>query len=122
MALNITQLERFTDQQNTTLSNVIDKVNDEASRNDRSIPRMIDTAGTPSTSDLLALPTAQVLIVLLTASLADAEKRQHVLCSNHRGPGRFVDVQGRDPGRDPGQGPTQGVLGPVNEAVDRQLT
>ena len=75
MALKITQLERFTDQQNTTLSDVIDKVNDEASRSDRSIPGIINTAGTPSTSESLALSTAQALIVSLTTSLADAEKQ-----------------------------------------------
>ena len=38
MALKVSQLERFTDQQNTTLNDVVDKVNDEASRSDRSIP------------------------------------------------------------------------------------
>ena len=74
MALKITQLERFADNQNKTLSDVIDKVNDEASRSDRSIPGVIDTSGTPSTSDSSALSTAQALIVSLTASLADAEK------------------------------------------------
>ena len=123
MALKITQLERFTDQQNTTLSDVIDKVNDEASRNDRSIPGMIDTAGTPSTSKSLALSTAQALIVSLTASLADAEKRQRVPRRDQQGPGRFVDDRGQDPGRGDGRGrgPPRGVLEPVNEVVNQQI-
>ena len=123
MALKITQLERFTERQNTTLNKVIDKVNDEASRGDRSIPGIIDTAGTPSTSDSSALSTAQALIVSLTASLADAESRRYVPRRDQRGPGRFGDGRGRGPGgQGPGQRHTPGVLGPVNEDVDRRLT
>ena len=83
---------------------------------------MIDTAGTPSTSKSSALSTAQALIVSLTASLADAEKRRHVPRRDHRGSGRFADGQGRGPGQGLGRGSTQGVLGPVNEVVDRRLT
>ena len=74
MVLKVSQLERFTDQQNTTLNNVVDKINDEASRSDRSIPGIINTAGTPSTSESLALSMAQALIVSLTVSLADTER------------------------------------------------
>ena len=41
MALKITQLEQYADDQNKTLSNVIDKVNDDASQGNRSIPGII---------------------------------------------------------------------------------
>ena len=118
VALKITQLEPFTNQQHTTFSDVIDRVNDEASRSDRSIPGVIDTLGTPSMSNSSALSTAQALIVSLTASLADAESRRYVPCRNQRGPGRFVDGRGQGLGRRP----TLGVLGPFNEAVDRRFT
>ena len=79
ITLKITQLEQFTDQQNNTLSDVIDKVNDEASRSDRSISGVIEKSGTLSTSDSSALSTNQALIIPLTASLEDAESRCHVL-------------------------------------------
>ena len=126
MALKVSQLEQFTDQQNTIINDVVDKVNDEASRSDRCIPRMINTVGTPSTSNSSALSTAQALIVSLTASLVDAEKNRYVL---HRdrdqpGPGCGVDGQGRGPGQGQDcvyQRPP-GVLGPVNENVNRHET
>ena len=57
MALKITQLERFTDDQKKNLSDVINKVNDKASRSDRSIPGVINTSGTPSTSNSSELAT-----------------------------------------------------------------
>ena len=82
IALKITKLERFTDDQNKTLSDMIDKVYDEASRSDRSIPGVIDTSGTPSSSESSALYTAQTLIVSLTAKIADAENRQYILSHN----------------------------------------
>ena len=94
MALKITQLKRFTEKQNNTHYKVIDKVNDEASRGDRSIPGIINTVGTPSTSNSSALSTAQALIVSLTASLADAESRQYVPRRDQRGPGRFGNGRG----------------------------
>ena len=84
MALKIMQLERFADDQNKTLSDVIDKVNDEASRSDRSIPRVIDTSGTPSLSKSSALSTAQALIVSLTARVADAENRGYIPSCDRR--------------------------------------
>ena len=78
MALKITQLERYADDQNKTLDDIIDKVNDEASRSDRSIPGVIDTSGTSSLSDSSALSTAQALIVSLTARVAEAESRRYI--------------------------------------------
>ena len=77
MTLKITQLERYADDQNKTLSNMIDKVNDEASRSNRSIPGMIDTSTPSSLSESSALTTAQALIALLQARLTDAESRQY---------------------------------------------
>ena len=126
MALKVSQFKRFTDQQNTIINDVVDKVNDEASRSNRSIPGMINTAGTPSTSNSSALFTAQALIVSLTASLADAEKRQYVprRDRNRSESGHFVDGQGRGWGRGKERGDQRprGVLGPINETVDQQLT
>ena len=57
---------------------MVDKVNDDASRSDRSIPGVIETKGTPSTSDSSELSTTQALIVSLTASLVGAEKYQYI--------------------------------------------
>ena len=78
MALKVSQLERYTDQQQNTINDVVDKVNDDASRSDRSIPGVIKTKGTPSTSDSSELSTAQALIISLTASLVDAEKNRYI--------------------------------------------
>ena len=75
MALKIVQLKQFTDDQNKTLSDVIDKVNDEASRSDKSIPGVINRSGTPSTFGSSALSTAQALILSLTVRVADIESR-----------------------------------------------
>ena len=77
MALKITQLERYADDQNKTLSNVIDKVNDEASRSNRSIPGMINTSTPSSPSKTSALTTAQALIASLQARLTNAESRRY---------------------------------------------
>ena len=74
IALKVSQLERYTDQQQTPINDVVDKVNDEASRSNRSISRVNKTKGTQSPSDSSELYTAQALIVSLTASLVDAEK------------------------------------------------
>ena len=79
MALKISQLEQYTDQQQHTINDMVDKVNDKASISDRSISGIIDTIGTPSISDSSALSTAQPLIVSLTASLVDTEKNPYVL-------------------------------------------
>ena len=54
MALKISQLEQYTDQQQLTINDVVDKVNNEASicsKSDPSIPGLIDTSGIPSASD-----------------------------------------------------------------------
>ena len=83
MVLKISQLERYTDQQQHTLNNVVDKVNDEASvhsKSDQSIPGVIDTSGTPSTKSS-ELSTTQALIASLTASLAGAERNRYIPCN-----------------------------------------
>ena len=99
MVLKVSQLERYTDQQQTTINDVVDKVNDEASRSDRSIPGVIETKGTPSTSDSFELSTAQALIVSLTASLVEAEKNHYIPQRDRPGPGGRVDGRGRGRGR-----------------------
>ena len=81
MALKISQLERYIDQQQHTINNVVDKVNNEAiicSKSDRSIPGMIDTSGTPSASDASKLLTVQALIASLTSSLAKDKRHNHI--------------------------------------------
>ena len=78
MALKISQLKWYTNQEHT-INDVVDKVNDEASirsKSDWSFPEMIDTSGTPSAPDLLELSTVQALIASLTSSLAEAERNQ----------------------------------------------
>ena len=95
MALIITQLEGYADNQNKTLSSVIDKVNDEASQSDRSIPGIINTSTPSSPSESSALSTAQALITSLHARVADTESRWY-------NPNRDCNRQG--PGRDRGRG------------------
>ena len=127
MALKISQLERYTDRQQEAIHDVIDKVQDNASvcsRSNRSIPGDIDTNGT-STTDSSELSIAQTLITSLTASLADAERHQHVPRHRQPGPGRGSDHPG--PAGRGGRGGDrerrpQGVLGMVNEQADRRLT
>ena len=122
MALKITQLERFMDDQNKTLSDVIDKVNDEASRGDRSIPGMIDTSTSSSTSKSSALSTAQALVVSLQARLTEAESRKYDPNHNRQGPGRGRggDRNGGGPGRG-GAGRTKNVLDLIDETKDQRL-
>ena len=74
MALQISRLERYTDQQQSAINNVIDKVQDKQSKGNRSIPRMIETTSTPSTADSSELSTAQALIESLTLRLDEAER------------------------------------------------
>ena len=78
MTLKISQLERYTDQQQNTINDVVDKVNDEANRSNRSIPGVIETNGTLLTIDFSELSTAQALIASLTTSLADAERKRYI--------------------------------------------
>ena len=81
MALKISQLEKYTDEQQLAINDVIDKVEDDPSirsRGDRSIPRMIETRRTPSTADSSKLSTAQALIASLTSRLDEAERNRHV--------------------------------------------
>ena len=123
MALKITQLERYADDQNKTLSDVIDKVNEEASRGDRSIPGMIETSTPSSSSESSALSAAQALVASLQAKLTDAESRRYDPNRNRQGPGRGRggDRDGGGPGRG-GGGRTKNVLGPIDETKDRRLT
>ena len=118
MALKIGQLERYTDRQQEAINDVVDKVQDNTSvrsRSDKSIPGVINTNGT-STTDSSELSTAQALIVLLTASLADAERNRHVPQRDQSGgPGRgggHPSPAGR--GGRGGERRPQGVLEPVN--------
>ena len=120
MALKITQVERYADDQNKTLSDVINKVNDKASRSDRSIPGVIDTSRPPSPSKSSALSTAQALIASLTARVADTESRRYNPNRDWQQQQPGSGVNGRDQGGDRCRTPR--VLGPVNEAVDRRLT
>ena len=93
MALKISQLERYTDQQQHTINDVVDKVNDDTSifsKSDCSIPGMIDTSGTPSASDSSKLSIAQALIATLTANLVEANRNCHIP-RNKRGAGRGGD-------------------------------
>ena len=79
MALKIGQLERYTDQLQGGVNDLIDKVQDDTSvhsRSDRSISGVIDID--KSTTDSSELSTTQTLIASLTASLADAERNRHV--------------------------------------------
>ena len=94
------------------------------SRSDRSIPGVIETNGTPSTTDSSKLATAQALIASLTANLADVERNQYI--PPHRrypgGPGRGGDRN--DPagrGRAGDQRPLRDLLGKVNDEVDQRL-
>ena len=124
MALKITQLKRYADDQNKTLDDIIDKVNDEASRSDRSIPGVIDTSGTSLPSESSALSTAQAFIVSLTARVAEVESRRYVPSrDNRRGPGRGGDRGGDERGRGGDRRrPTPGELGTIDETKDRRLT
>ena len=91
MALKISQLGHYTDQQQAASHDVIDKVQDDASvrsRSIRSIPGMIDTNRTPSTTDSSKLLTTQALIVSLTSRLDEAEKNHYVPRRRQPGPGR----------------------------------
>ena len=125
MALKISQLKRYTDQQQGTINDVVDKVNDDPSirsRGDRSIPGMIETSDSPSTTDSSKLSTAQALIASLTSSLAEAERN----CYRRRqrqGPGRGrggdrASTGGRD-GRG-GKRRERGILEEVNNDVDQR--
>ena len=81
MVLEISQLKQYADQQQHTINDVVDKINDEASirsKNDRSIPGMIDMSSTPSASDSSELSIAQALIKSLTSSLAEAERNCYI--------------------------------------------
>ena len=124
MALTVNQMERFTDQLQGGVNDLIDKVQDDTSvrsRSDRSIPGVIDTDKSTSVSSDLS--TAQALIVSLTASLVDVEKNQYIPQRDQPGPGGRVDGKGR--GRGGREGDTHrppGVLGLVNENHDRRMT
>ena len=79
MVLKVGQLERFTDQLQGGVNDLIDKVQDDASvrsRSDRSIPGVINID--KSTTDSSDLSTAQALTASLTASLVDAEKNRYI--------------------------------------------
>ena len=98
MALKISQPERYTDQQQHTIKDVVDKVNDEASvqsKSDQSIPGVIDTSDTPLT-DSLELSTAQALIASLTSSLPEAERNRYIPRNKQApgGPGQGSDRDG----------------------------
>ena len=58
-------------------SDLIDKVNDKASRGDRSIPGRINKSTPSSTSKSSALSTAKALVTSLQARLTDTESRQY---------------------------------------------
>ena len=99
MALKVNQLERFTNQLQGGVNNLIDKVQDDTSvqsRSKRSIPGVIDTD--KSTSDSSDLSTVQSLILSLTASLVDAEKNQYIPQRDQRGPSGRVDGRSRSRG------------------------
>ena len=75
MALKINKLERYKDQQQHTINNVVDKVNNEPSVHSMSdwfIPGVIDTSGTPSTVSL-ELSTAQAMVASLLSNLEEAD-------------------------------------------------
>ena len=88
MAMKITQLERYANDQNKTLSSVILNVNDNASRSNRSIPGMINTLTLSPPSKSSGLSTAQALITSLQARVADKESRQYDSNRNQQGPSR----------------------------------
>ena len=124
MALKISQLERYTHQQQHTINNVVDKVNNEVSicsKSNHSIPGMIDTSGTPSASASSKLLTAQALIASLTSSLVEAEKNRYIL-RNKRRPGQGGDQPGPASRGRGGEQRERGVLREVNNEVDRQWT
>ena len=101
---------------------MINKVNDEASRGDRSIPGMIDTSTPLSPSKSSALSTAQALVASLQARLTNAESRQHDPNRNRQGgQGRGGDRDGGGSGRGGGRR-TKNVLGPIDETKDWHLT
>ena len=79
MAIKISELERYTDRQQCTVNDLVDKVDKDpsiCSRSDQSIPGMIETNGTPSI-DSLELSTSQALIASLQSSLAEAKKNRY---------------------------------------------
>ena len=57
MALQLMRLEKYTDDQQSAINNVID-VQQNPSRSDRSIPGLIETTTTPSLADTTELTTA----------------------------------------------------------------
>ena len=123
MAMEISQLKRYTDQQQNTVNELVDKVNEDPSINSRSnwsIPWMIETNGTPST-DSSKLSMAQALIASLQPSLAEAKKNWYR--PKNKGPGRGGDQAGSGGRGDRGGDRRHlGVLGDIQEDVDWRLT
>ena len=127
IALQIGRLKRYTDQQQSAINNLIDKVQDDQSRGDRSVPGMIETTSTPSTADSSEISIGQALISLLKSRLDDAKRNQYAPNRQRRqpGPGRGVDQNGTT-----GRGGRladcefrpQKVLGNVNKEKDLRDT
>ena len=106
MALKISELKRYSYQQQSTINDVVDKVDNNTSicsKSDRSIPDMIKTSGTPLTIDSSEQSTTQSLIASLTLSLAEA-KRSRYRPRNKRGPGGCDDPVDRSKGGEGGKG------------------
>ena len=122
MALQIMRLEKYTDDQQSAINNVIDKVQDDQSRGDRSIPGLIETSTTPSVADSAELSQAQALIASLTSRLTVAEQQRHDPHRQRRQPGRGRGGDRANGGGRGGDGRPRGVLGTVNNDMDRQLT
>ena len=121
-ALQLMRLEKYTDDQQSAINNIID-VQQNQSRSNRSIPGLIETTTTPSLADTTELTTAQALIASLTSRLTVAERERYDPNRQQNrqpgGPGRGGDqndpaVRGRG-----GDHRTKGVLGPVNNDVDQ---
>ena len=81
MALKVSELKRYTNQQQSTFNELVDQINDASSvrsQSDQSIPRMIDTNDSGPSTDSLELPTTQAPITSLQSSLADTEKHRYL--------------------------------------------
>ena len=115
-ALQIMQLEKYTNDQQVALNGLIDR--ESQSRSDRSVPGLIETTTTPSLGDTTELTSAQALIASLTSQLSVAQQQRYDPNRQQQPGGPGHGGNRTDPGRGRGGNrQPQGVLGPVNNDV-----
>ena len=120
-ALQIMQLQKYTDDQQVALNSLIDR---EAQSRSGSIPGVIETTTSPSSiGDTTEMTTAQALIASLRSELSVAQRQRYDPNRNRGGPGPGRGGDNTDQGRGRGgERRPQNVLGTVDNDADRRLT